>query len=56
MSKKLNKIFGSDLEHFPVFKALRESNPEQLLVLKAPCGDESTSGGKGGGALTNERP
>ena len=52
MSKKLNKTFGSDLEHLPIFKALlvadpeqnagtiHESNPEHLLVLKAPCGDD----------------
>ena len=34
--KTKEKIFGSDLEHLPIFKALRESNPEQLLVVKAP--------------------
>ena len=38
VSKKY--IFGSNLEHLPVFKPLRESNPEQLLVLKDLSGDD----------------
>ena len=38
--KKLNKIFGSDLKHLLVFKALSKSNPEQLLVFRAHSGDD----------------
>ena len=50
--KKQKNTFGSDLEHLPVFKALRRADPEQnagtihkskpehLLVLKAPRGDD----------------
>ena len=53
VSKKFKKnTFWSNLEHFPVFKALRradpeqnagminESNPEHLLVFKAPRRDD----------------
>ena len=39
MCKKLIKIFGSDLEHLPVFKALRGHNPrvEHLPRVDNPC-------------------
>ena len=49
--KSKTKTFGSNLEHLPVFKALsradleqnagtiHKSNPEHLLVFKAPRGD-----------------
>ena len=52
VSKKLNKTFGSNLEHLPVFKAIsgadpeqnagmnHEYNPENLLVSKALRGDD----------------
>ena len=54
VSKKLNKIFGSDLEHLPVFKALRGDNSR---VKHLPCmedprvqsGTTSCWGGLGGG-------
>ena len=35
MSKKLNKIFVSNLEHLLLLKALHESNLEQLLLFRA---------------------
>ena len=40
MSKRLNKQFGSNSKHLPVFKALQASNPESLLVFEAPRGDD----------------
>ena len=51
VSKKVNKTFGSNLEHTPIFRALlganpeqdaetiQVSNPEHLIVFKAPRGD-----------------
>ena len=39
LCQKTKQNFRSDLEHLPIFKALCESNPEQLLVFKAPRGD-----------------
>ena len=50
--KSKRNIFGSNLEHLPVFKALSRADPEQnagtihksnleqLLVFKAPRGDD----------------
>ena len=52
VSKKLNKIFGSNLEHLRIFKALRGADPEQnagtihepnredLPIFKVPRGDD----------------